>query len=180
MTAKPYTTTIGGTMRLQFMPTADVHLRITCGLIPTPVSVICFRDHNTSLSNLICHPGISEMLAIEADDEEEGPLALTRKQADLIARFAEVASESNSDLVICCKGGVGRSAACAAAILWCSKTPEAAEQILRNGRLSPNRHVFDLVCEALRGPVTEAEEISVENLFDENLREFMRLNAPDD
>lgn len=145
-----------------------------------PLMVIAFHDRDRRPSDALFRRDVASALLVAANDEEEGPDALTEAQATTIAAFAQAASDADTDLYVCCDGGIGRSAACMAAILWATTNPEYADDaVFSRGDVAPNRHVFDLVREALLGPADEDEVAAIEKLFERQRQLFDEFHATD-
>lgn len=131
-----------------------------------PLMVINFRDHDRAPDPLLLDPNIDSLLIIAADDEEEGETAITWAQAKQVAQFAQTADEIDAEVIICCEGGVGRSAGCIAALLWTSKDPGLADEaVFNHGRISPNKRIFELVREAIDGPADMQEQAAIDAAF---------------
>lgn len=145
-----------------------------------PLMAIVFHDRDRRPSETVFYRNAGSTLLVAANDEEEGPDALTKAQAAAIAAFAQAADDTDTELRVCCDGGVGRSAACAAALLWATTNPEYADTaVFSRGDVAPNRHVFDLVREALLGPADEDETAAIEEMFERQLQLFYKFHAAD-
>lgn len=163
-------------LRISFGPVDDLRYRTFTG----PLMAIAFHDRDRRPPEALSCRTIDAVLLVAADDEEAGPGALTEAQAASVAAFAEVANDTDTELYVCCEGGVGRSAACMAAILWATRDRHLAyDAVFSRGDLAPNRHVFDLVRQALLGEADQEEQALVDDMFARQQEAFERLHSDD-
>ena len=90
------------------------------------------------------------LLRVAINDQESGPDAITEPQAAAMAQFALACIQQDTDFVICCPGGIGRSIA-----VWCAivhmtaDDPDADMDVWESQSYAPNHRIFETVCSAI-------------------------------
>ena len=127
------------------------------GINPSECGIIRITDTNKKF-NSISHIPFKSTLELHFDDVEDGdgsPNIITKRHAESILGFIIYNWDLVKHLIICCDGGVSRSAAVAAAIRLRLGMDDWG--IWRDGSKAPNMTVFRLLIDTFGIPLLDEE-----------------------
>lgn len=114
--------------------------------IHRPCVIVSISDKDVAPPEFYENHNIWDVCQLFFDDEEDGPTAMTRDDAQTLVDFVKSYENEDIDIFFHCNGGVSRSAGCAAAVMLMEWGCDA--DIFNDGRYCPNMHCYRYVLDA--------------------------------